>query len=556
MNETWKLDSLYPDFDSQQFSADGAVLLQLSGQLQEDAATLAASDDPQGAVRGWLERLEEFEGLYQKLSAYAALRFSADASDEEAANTLSRLRTIYNATLDSRAAFRTFLHTPESRKLVDSGVFGAYTYYLKDVIRQQAHALSPGEEEMLAALELTGSRAWTNLHTRAIAAPMRGEEAAQLSAAALNAIKGEVWTVCRLRKYDSPLRMALDCYHFDARILENQIAAVEAYLPKLRQYFRLKAQKLGSPAGLPYDMREELILRPGREFPFEAAQELILDAFGAFSPGMRQFAAEYFANRWIDRAARPHKETGASCDAVWQAGESRLRMWYRGTVNDVNCLAHELGHGYHFKQLFGQSVLNCRYDLPVAEVPSKFSELLFQEQLRKALPEQDRLFCEEFTLSSCINTIVDIAARFHFEAELFAHRKNRELSVDELDTLMRQAQRQSYGDTLAPERQNVRTWVTKPHYYSAQRSFYNFPYQFGALLAIHMFERWREDPPAFAAAYDRFLSSTGRYSVLELCKILDMNLLDPAFFTAPLQRLTSRLEAFQQNMSQVLRPIP
>lgn len=545
MKQRWNLDSLYQDFNSPRFIADSAALLRLSRELREDSV-LCISADPQEIIWAWLERLEAFEGLYQKLFAYTSFRFSADTSDGEASCNRNRFQEIENTTIRSRAAFRAFLSQPESRRLVESGVFGEYTYYLKDLIRQQLHALSPREEELSAALELTGSKAWTSFHAKAVSARMEDSEIAQISAAALNSIKGEALTLCRLRGNRSPLQEALDQYHFDSRILENQMAAVERYLPKLRQYFRLKARALDCPAGLPYHAREKLISEPKEKFPYETAKGIILDAFESFSPAMRRFGEEFFAKSWIDRADTPFKETGASCDAVWLAGESRIRMRYHNTVRDANCLAHELGHGYHFRQLFGQKILNCRYDLPVAEVASKFSEQLFQMRLRSILPEQERLFCEEFSLSSWINTIVDISARFHFEQDLFAERQNGELSVDELDTLMLQAQRGSYGGTLEPDRKNARTWVTKPHYYSAQRNFYNFPYQFGLLLSIYMAELWKRDPTAFVPAYDRFLASTGKYSVLDLCKILGADLLEPSFFESILQRVVLRLEAFQK----------
>ena len=548
MNGKWNLNSLYPGFNSQQFMADSASLMRLSLELSELEPRLTAGSPPEQTIRTYLEKLEAFEGLYQKLYSYAAFRFSAATNDGEAAQSMVRFREIYASTARVRVAFSAFLNAPEAKQLVEEGAFGDYTYYLKNQIHCQNHSLSLKGEAVLSALEVTGSQAWAGLYAKAVAAKDQDENTAHTAAAALNAIKGESLAVCRLRGYTSPLEEALDKYHFDPRILENQMAAVEQYLPELQDYFRIKAQALGYADGLPYDERERLILGADRRFEMDDAKTLILDAFGAFSPRMEGFARRFFEAGWIDSEVRAWKEVGASCDAVWLAKESRIRMAYRGTVGDVNSLAHELGHGYHFENLFGQSLLNCRYDLPVAEVASKFAEMLFKEQLRKTLPEEDRLFCEEFMLSSCINTIVDISARFYFEQALFACRKNAELSVEDLDELMRQAQQRSYGDALDPRGHNTRTWMTKPHYYNAQRNFYNFPYQFGTLLSVQMLERWHQDPMGFAKDYDRFLSATGQYDVLDLCKILDMDLLDPDFFRAPLRILTRHLDRFRQEL--------
>lgn len=548
MNGKWNLNSLYPGFNSRQFMADSAALMRLSLELSELEPGLTAGGPPEQTIRTYLEQLEAFEGLYQKLYSYAAFRFSAATNDGEAAQSMVRFREIYAATARVRVAFGAFLSTPEAKRLVEEGTFGDYTYYLKKRIQAQGHSLSPEGEAVLSALEVTGSQAWASLHAKAVAAKEQDENTARTAAAALNAIKGESLAVCRLRGYTSPLEEALDQYHFDPRILENQMAAVEQYLPQLRDYFQIKAQALGYVDGLPYDERERLILGADRRFEIDDAKKLILGAFGAFSPRMEDFARRFFEAGWIDSEVRAWKEVGASCDAVWLAKQSRIRMQYRGTVGDANSLAHELGHGYHFENLFGQRLLNCRYDLPVAEVASKFAEMLFKERLREVLPEKDRLFCEEFMLSSCINTIVDISTRFYFEESLFACRKNAELSVEELDELMQQAQQKGYGDTLALRGYNTRTWVAKPHYYNAQRNFYNFPYQFGTLLSVQMLERWHQDPVGFAKAYDRFLSATGQHDVLDLCKILDMDLLDPDFFRAPLRILTQHLDRFRQEL--------
>lgn len=539
----WNLNSLYEGFDSPSFTGDSAALLRLVRELGDLESAFREEADRERLIRGCLEKLEAFEGLYQKLYSYASFRFSAATNDAEAGQQLVRLREIRAAAAPVRVAFGDLLSEPEARCLVEEGRFGVYTWYLKDLLAQKSRALSGEEESMLASLRVTGSQSWRSLHARAAA----GEGSAglvEIAAAALNAIKGEALTVSRLRGYSSPLEEALEKSHFDARILENQIAAVERYLPRLQAYFHAKARKMGYPEGLPYEERERLMLTSGREFSFSDAKAIILDAFEAFGPRMRRFGENFFERGWIDGEVRPHKETGASCDAVWLAGESRIRMEYRGSAADANCLAHELGHGYHFENLFSQPILSCRYDLAVVEVASKFSELLFKEQLCRVLPEEEKLFCEEFVLSGCINTIVDIAARFYFEESLFAARRKGELSVQELDDLMEQAQQRSYGDALDPARRGTRVWVTKPHYYDAQRNFYNFPYQFGTLLSLQMLEKWKQAPAAFAEAYDRFLASTGRYDVLELCRILDMDLLSPDFFEIPLQNLCDRLDRF------------
>ena len=76
----------------------------------------------------------------------------------------------------------------------------------------------------------------------------------------------------------------------------------------------------------------------------------------------------------------------------------------------------------------------------------------------------------------------------------------RELSVDELNALMLDAQRETYGDGLDANALHPYMWAVKPHYYSTGRSFYNFPYMFGLLFGLGLYARYQQDPDAFRAA--------------------------------------------------------
>ena len=58
--------------------------------------------------------------------------------------------------------------------------------------------------------------------------------------------------------------------------------------------------------------------------------------------------------------------------------------------------------------------------------------------------------------------------------------------------MMVRCQKDTYGAGLDERYLHPYMWAWKPHYYSGQRSFYNFPYAFGLLFATGLYAIYRE----------------------------------------------------------------
>ena len=141
--------------------------------------------------------------------------------------------------------------------------------------------------------------------------------------------------------------------------------------------------------------------------------------------------------------------------------------------------------------------------------------------------------------------VVDITSRFLFERRAFERRQARELSPGEFCGLMEHAQRETYGDGLDPEALHRYMWAAKPHYYSAGRSFYNYPYMFGLLFGLGLYARYREDPEAFQAGYDEMLSSTGMVAPAELAARFRIDLSARSFWQSSLDLVRADIERFE-----------
>ncbi len=184
--------------------------------------------------------------------------------------------------------------------------------------------------------------------------------------------------------------------------------------------------------------------------------------------------------------------------------------------------------------------------MTLAETASIFCETLVRQAALKSVGAEERLSLLEASLQGACQTVVDISSRFLFEREVFQRRESRELSARELCAIMLECQDQTYGDALHPEKRHPYMWAVKPHYYSAGRSFYNFPYLFGHLFGLGLYRRFQDDPDAFRAGYDDLLSSTGMASASELASRFGIDLSQSAFWESSLAVLEEDVRAFEE----------
>ncbi len=88
-------------------------------------------------------------------------------------------------------------------------------------------------------------------------------------------------------------------------------------------------------------------------------------------------------------------------------------------------------------------------------------------------------------------------------------------------------------------------WAVKGHYYSPYRSFYNYPYMFGLLFGLGLYERYREDPGDFRGGYDDLLASTGRADAASLAARFGIDIRTPDFWRSSLDVIRTDVDRFE-----------
>ncbi len=231
---------------------------------------------------------------------------------------------------------------------------------------------------------------------------------------------------------------------------------------------------------------------------------------------------------------------------MWLLGdESRILANYKPSYGAVSTLAHELGHAYHNLCETGLTMLQRGTPMTMAETASIFCETIVKEAALAGASEDEQFTILEASLQDACQVVVDISSRFRFERAVFELRDERDLSIDELKSLMIKAQGETFGDGLDASTYHPFMWAVKGHYYSESESYYNFPYMFGLLFGLGVYARSREDPEGFKARYDDLLAHTGRADAVTLAARFGIDLRQPAFWRASLELVRTDIDRFE-----------
>lgn len=585
MNQRWSLDALYKSFDSEEFKKDYESCLKEIEKIKEWAEeNLKDTKHAARKIREYIKAVSEFDMRYTRLYSYAQLTASVDAKNEKALKVAGNLEEKSTELTKPQVNFEKWLGTVgDIDKIIsEDSYLSKFSFYLHETLQQSKYLLSEKEEVLISKMENTGSSAWERLQelltsTLLVDITLEGEEKrlplpvvrnlaynkdgnirkvayeAELRsylkidesvAACLNGIKGEVITVAGLRGYKSPLEKTVLDSRMDMETLNAMLTAMKESLPYFHKYFRKKAELMGYKNGLPFYEMFAPMGDVDLQFSYEEARNYIVENFRTFSDALADFAAHAFDNRWIDAEPREGKRGGAFCENLHSIGESRILSNFDGSFSNMVTLAHELGHGYHGACLTKEEFLNSDYPMPIAETASIFCETIVKEAALKKANEEEAFNMLENDIADSAQVIVDILSRFLFESEVFKRRGEGALSVNELKEIMQDAQKQAYGDGLDHDLLHPYMWLCKPHYYSADYNFYNFPYAFGLLFSKGLYAEYLKRGKEFVAEYDRMLSVTGKMNLADVAKVMNIDIRKVDFWRSSVELIKKDIEKF------------
>lgn len=571
----WNLAPIYPAVDSPEFNAD---LEKLKAMLK-DFRTELESAKPNLAKLVDMEN--EMSDISETLGSYAYCNVSVNTTDKAAVNALNKVEELGMDEAVCSTLFTSFV--AEHKDEVDAYCkdHPDYRFIFDEIAEEAKHQMPKELEELAADLMRSGSDAFGRLQetiSSSACAELDGEKKTVIELRALatnadrevrrkayeaelkvwkeheiafcyalNGIKGTCLSLEKRRNWESPIDRSCAGARISRKTLDALIGTLEKNLPMFRKYLKTKAKMLGLKKCAFYDLFAP-VGKANMTYTLDQAREMVVKQYGAFNPAMGEFAANAFDNNWIDPFPRAGKTGGAYDIYMPKIRESRVFANFDGTYDGVSTFAHELGHAWHDHVVSVKPALLRGYPMTLAETASIFSEfIVFKGAVEQADEQQKIAIIEQFVQGAC-QVCVDILCRFYFEREIFEQRREGELMPDEMSAIMIECQKKTYGDGLDENLLHPYMWAVKGHYYSTGFSFYNYPYAFGQLFGLGLYNRAtkeKSDRP-FYEKYNALLSLTGQLPAEDVAASAGIDITDPAFWQEGMNIIASYVKQLEE----------
>lgn len=497
---------------------------------------------------GILRRLEDLSEETNRITGYASLLYAADTQSDKATSLLTRMRKL-GADVANQTLFfdlwwqKTVDEWNAERLMLDAGDLAGYLRYERLVSK---YSLSEKEERIINTLNVTGASALVKLYDKITGAfeytvkvggrnrKMSREELTNLVKGtdhkARKAAYGELFARfggnkgvlgeiyqnivlnwrdvgIQIRGYGTPISRRNIANDVDDRTVDALLQTCKKGAPIFQGFFRRKAKMISLGRLRRYDLYAPVDTgAKERRYSYDRSVRLVLDSLESFSPVLSGFARKVLDQNHVDSSLRPGKRDGAFCSTISPGITPFVFLTFTGRINDVFTLAHEMGHAVHSQAAAGKSILVQHAPLPLAETASTFSELLLYDSLAEKVPEEERMVMLASKIDDLYATIMRQSFFTLFEVE--AHRQIAAgATVDELSKAYLKNLREQFGRSVELSRDFAIEWSCIPHFYHSP--FYCYAYSFGNLLALSLFQRYKNEGADFVPAYIEILAAGG-----------------------------------------------
>lgn len=330
--------------------------------------------------------------------------------------------------------------------------------------------------------------------------------------------------------YQSVLSMSLEDMHFTNKQLDTLIFAIEKNLNIFKKYLSLKSQFMTNSNKLHYyDIGSPILNLPFSSQTINSTKKYLINTFAKYSASLSNLTAEIFENNYIDYSNRKNKSNISCHIKILDLKESRIIYHRTNTFQDIFSIGHEIGHAYHSKCIMNsQTAINSEIPLCSLEIASMFFELFLYDDMIKRISKKDKIILLDKLLSYLTQSIAEIYIRFLFEKEIFNLIDAGNDCTSTFNTLMHNCQKKVFGNLIST---NNYLWILKPHYFSSEYSFYNFPYALGTLYAIQLLDIYStNNAKDFVLEFETFLAKSTTNSLGDLSKIFNFDLNSPSFY--------------------------
>ncbi|HYD80504.1 MAG TPA: oligoendopeptidase F [Paucimonas sp.] len=584
--DRWNLKDLYPSLN--EWNADAA---KLKTQLKEFEGCRGQLGSSVKRFKACLDLNADMQKRYARLASYAGQLHDEDTG-ANAGLELNQKSDVLGSQVEETVSFL----RPEILKMgaakVDAFLkqdktLAIYRHPLNDILRMAPHTLNAEGESIVASFGLATNAAqslysilsnadmpWPTVQMSDGTSP-RIDQSAYTKYRALDnrddrkKVFDAFWgkwkefertygvafyeqlkkdtAYTKVRKYPDTITRALDDNNVPVGVYNALIDQVNANLPTLHRYFKLRAKMLGLNEMRYYDIYPPLV-KSDLQYPIEMGKQLSLDSAKPLGNDYVAAMKHGFDNRWMDVYPRPRKRSGAYMNGAAYDVHPFVLMNYNDDYESVSTLAHEWGHAMHsYLSNKTQPFVTADYPIFTAEIASTTNEvLLLDHMLKIAKTDDERLLYLGSALEGMRGTFFRQAMFADFEREVHAR-------VDRGESLTGEALTKLYGDILKRyhgDKEGVVKiddlyaieWAYIPHFY---RRFYVFQYATSIAAGTMFADSILKGQPGAVDRYLNVLKSGGSAYPYDLVKAAGVDLASPAPYKAVVTRMNSIMDQIE-----------
>lgn len=351
--------------------------------------------------------------------------------------------------------------------------------------------------------------------------------------------------IAKLRKYDSALSASLESNDVNPQIYNSLINHIHNNLKKTYKYWDLRKKILGVSNLHIYDTYVPMVDANEKEYSFEEAKELVLNALSILGDDYTKVLNEAFDNNWIDVFPTKNKRSGGYCTAVYNS-HPYVFLNFDNRYGEVSTIAHELGHAMHsYYSIKNNNYVDYSYSIFVAEVASQVNEIILSDyMIKNSKDKQEKLFILDELLKRFKASVIRQAMFAEFEKEIHEQEQNGVVLTSEyLNDLYYKLNKLYFGPSVEIDKEIAFEWERIPHFFY---NFYVYQYSTGYIAALKIAKDIINKKENALENYLKFLSLGCTMDPVSELKVAGVDLTKDEVYNEAFEEFEKEIEEFEK----------
>ena len=322
------------------------------------------------------------------------------------------------------------------------------------------------------------------------------------------------------------------------------IEVVENNVNSLQKYFKLYKKRFKLDKLHQYDLNLNLTDEK-KEYSIKEAQNLCLEAISLLGDDYLKHFKKIFDNRYIDYAQYPSKRSGGYSFAPMDRN-SRILMSYNYDLESISTIIHEGGHNVHDQYILESNPLQYReVSTLISEVASLTNECLLSSYLvNNADNKNDKIAGISNIIDVIISNLFGAVREGKMELDFYNYvNEGNAITKDYMVKLELNSLKKYYGDVVTLDNLSGLSWVRRNHFYM---NYYLFDYAFCISVATNVASKILDGDKEILDKYLKFLKAGSDLDVVDIFKIIDVNLEDKSVYKNAIKYFDSMVNKLEE----------